>query len=147
MCPFSSPPQPPPVPQQLGEKAHLRTVAAVIANATGDAGLRRRRLHAGARLAVERRLVQATAVRRSHSSCYYYFYYYTAKKWYRDAAVVRWCRPTLLNSFILVSVDWITITAGNKFDRCTSEFPEEENSVNISDSLWKATRSLRRMSC
>jgi len=26
--------QPPPVPQQLGEKAHLRTVAAVLANAT-----------------------------------------------------------------------------------------------------------------
>ena len=28
-----------PVPQQLGEKAHLRTVAAILANATGDAGL------------------------------------------------------------------------------------------------------------
>ena len=26
--------EPPPVPQQLGEKAHLRTVAAVLANAT-----------------------------------------------------------------------------------------------------------------
>ena len=83
---FHPTPQPPPVPQQLGEKAHLRTVAAVLANATGDAGpagagLRRRRLQAGARLAVEgrrrrlaveRRLVQATAVRRSQSSCYYY---------------------------------------------------------------------------
>ena len=76
----------------IGEKAHLRTVAAVLANATGDAGpagagLRRRRLQAGARLAVEgrrrlgrrrrlaveRRLVQATAVRRSQSSCYYYY--------------------------------------------------------------------------
>jgi len=31
----------------LGEKAHLRTVAAVLANATGDAGLRRRWLQAG----------------------------------------------------------------------------------------------------
>ena len=38
------------------------------------AGLRRRRLHTRG-LAVERRLVQATAVRRSHSSCYYYYYY------------------------------------------------------------------------
>ena len=86
---FHPTPQPPPVPQQLGEKAHLRTVAAVLANATGDAGLSRRR-QAGAGsgrqagvglhtlgLAVERRLVQATAVRRSHSSCYYYYYYYT----------------------------------------------------------------------
>jgi len=31
---FHPTPQPPPVPQQLGEKAHLRTVAAVLANAT-----------------------------------------------------------------------------------------------------------------
>ena len=35
---FHPTPQPPPIPQQLGEKAHLRTVAAVLANATGDAG-------------------------------------------------------------------------------------------------------------
>ena len=65
-------PNPHPVPQQLGAKAHLRTVAAVLANATPACS--RRRLQAGARLAVERRLVQATAVRRSHSSCYYYYY-------------------------------------------------------------------------
>ena len=31
---FHPTPQPPPVPQQLGEKAHLRTVAAVLSNAT-----------------------------------------------------------------------------------------------------------------
>ena len=31
---FHPTPQPPPVPQQLGEKVHLRTVAAVLANAT-----------------------------------------------------------------------------------------------------------------
>ena len=31
---FHPTPQPPPVHQQLGEKAHLRTVAAVLANAT-----------------------------------------------------------------------------------------------------------------
>ena len=48
--------------------------------AGADAGLRRRRLQAGAGphtrgLTVERRLVQATAVRRSHSSYYYYYYY------------------------------------------------------------------------
>ena len=43
---FHPTPQPPTVPQQLGEKAHLRTVAAVLTNATGDA---RRRLQAGAR--------------------------------------------------------------------------------------------------
>ena len=29
---FHPTPQPPPVPQQLGEKAHLRTVAAVLVN-------------------------------------------------------------------------------------------------------------------
>ena len=44
---FHPTPQPPPVPQQLGEKAHLLTVAAVLANETGGAGLRR--LQAGAR--------------------------------------------------------------------------------------------------
>ena len=50
---FHPTPQPPPVPQQLGGKAHLRTVAAVLANATGDAGPQAggglRRLQAGAR--------------------------------------------------------------------------------------------------
>ena len=70
---FHPTPQPPP---QLGEKAHLRTVAAVLATTTpawAGAGLRRQAvvgLHTRG-LAVEQRLVQATAVRRSHSSCYY----------------------------------------------------------------------------
>ena len=67
---FHPTPQPPSVPQQLGEKAHLRTVATVLANATGDAGLQPARVGLHTRgLSVERRLVQATAVRRSHSSC------------------------------------------------------------------------------
>ena len=93
---FHPTPQPLPVPQQLGEKAHLRTVAAVLANATattlvypsmqGPTPARRPApACTGCRpapacgpacagphtrgLTVERRLVQATAVRRSHSSC------------------------------------------------------------------------------
>jgi len=72
----------------LGEKAHLRTVAAVLANATATTlvypsvqgptpargpapagGPARAGPHTRG-LAVERRLVQATAVKRSHSSCY-----------------------------------------------------------------------------
>ena len=40
--------------------------------ATPACSQRRPALQAGTRLAVERRLVQATAVRRSHSSCLYY---------------------------------------------------------------------------
>jgi len=45
---FHPTPQPPPVLQQLGEKAHLRTVAAVLANAQAGAGashLRSQKLH------------------------------------------------------------------------------------------------------
>ena len=83
--------QPPPVPQQLGEKAHLRTVAVVLANATAPAcrgrrraGPRGRRRPAGRHRIHDfmtdaagcephrpssrhwrRRLVQATTLRRS----------------------------------------------------------------------------------
>ena len=97
---FHPTPQPPPVPQQLGEKAHLRTVAAVLANATattlvypsvqGPAPARRPRGPAGRRrpaariaaavyvspelysLCLPRVCFIATAIRRSHSSCYDY---------------------------------------------------------------------------
>ena len=97
---FHPTPQPPPIPQQLGEKAHLRiawSVAAVLANATASVqGPAPACIHGfmtdAAGCEPHRpssrhwrwRLVRATAVRRSHSSCNYYYYYEHLLKSYCD---------------------------------------------------------------